>query len=164
MSEQMTTANKQELADEQLDALLEACHLAPSSPSDVTQDFNLESLVEEIMELTAPPLAPPASPSLPNLPVEEKGKKRSLFTTWTITALVFGLLIGGAVGVFLGKNQNILDTPLSEPQQEISGQISHWIEQLQTLYNTLEPPPSSEIIEPVEPLTEMEVIAPVEMT
>ncbi|MCH9627592.1 MAG: hypothetical protein S4CHLAM2_12330 [Chlamydiales bacterium] len=160
----MIAASKQELADEQLDALLEACHSAPSSSENLEKDFNLEHLVKEVMELTTPPSAPPASPALPTLPVEEKKKKRSTSTIWITATLLFGLTAGSALGVFWGKSQNVLDQPILEPQQEITGQISHWIEELQTLYNTLESSPPSEVIEPLEPPSEMEVIAPTELT
>jgi len=160
----MTTPN-QELGNEQLDAfLLELGVLSPPLPTEtVEQDPSLDHLLDEIFELTKTPSPPPATPSLPTLPLEEEKKKRSYSLIWITATLLFGLLAGSAFGFNWAKSEGLMEKPIIEPQEEITHQISYWIKELSTIYETLEPP-AEEVIEPIEPPTEMEVLAPTEMT
>lgn len=157
---------KQELVDEELDVLLEEFDLisSPSPEPTVEKEASFEELVEEICELTQPPSPAAESSSLPTLPLETGTKKRSNMTIWITATLLIGLFAGCAFGFFWAKNEGLLDQPIVEPQEEITTQISYWIKELNKLYETLDPPPPSECIEPLDPPTEHQTLAPSEMT
>ncbi len=167
------TPQETELADEQLDAFLTEIGVlsSPLPPEVIEKEPSFDHLLDEIFELTKIPSSPPFTPSLPKLPLEEDNKRRSYSIIWITSALLFSLLVGSSFGFFWGKGQGLRDAPIVEPQEEIIIQISSWIKELTQPLETLEPSTPvkdysqrEEIIEPIEPPTEMEMLAPTEMT
>ena len=153
------TVVKEEQTEAQLDAFLQEIGVlsTPLPPQDAEKESSLDELLGEVLELIQPPPPRRAPPSLPALPAIESTKIRSYSTIWITAALLFGFVVGSGFGFFWGKTR-----PANTSEQAISHQISHWIHELDTLYNRLDPP--HETIESFEPPTEMERLAPSEIT
>ncbi|MCC5832942.1 MAG: hypothetical protein JJU12_07880 [Chlamydiales bacterium] len=156
--------SKQEFPDEQLDNFLMEFEL--DSTCNNAEEPSTESLIEEILELEDSPPSSPASPSLPSLPLNEEGKKKEpRLSMWITSILLSGLLTGAVFGYLWAKSQGVLEKSIVESREEISTQISYWIRELTNLYEKLEPPPAeNEIIKPLLPPEELEILAPSEMT
>ncbi len=149
------TKTKQELGQKQLDDFLEEIGVLPSSQA-VDTESSLENLVKEIFELTQDHVPPPATPSLPILPLErELIKRRSKSMIWITATLLIGLIVGAACGFFWAKSTGLLEKPIVESQEGISSQISYWIEELNTLYDK---------VDPIKPPSEEETLAPSELS
>lgn len=147
------------LSDQVKDARLEAL-LKELEDFSTPVDSEASELIDEIFDLTEPASPPPETPVFPSLPLKEEKRRRSYSVVWITSTLLFGLLVGSAVGFFFGKKTGLLDKPIIEHQEQISKQISYWIKELTDLYENKVPP--SEIIEPEKPKTEMEKLAPTE--